>query len=111
MTVITIGIDLTKNVFQIHGVDKNGKCKLKKRIKHAHISTFLSNMTPCIIGIEVCAGAHNWARCLVPDFDVKLMALQFVKPYMKTNKNDMADAEAICGAVTQANMQSGSRLD
>ncbi|CDH33358.1 transposase (fragment) [Xenorhabdus bovienii str. Intermedium] len=62
-------------------------------------------MTPCIIGIEVCAGAHNWARCLVPDFDVKLMALQFVKPYMKTNKNDMADAEAICGAVMQANMR------
>ncbi|CDH20682.1 transposase (fragment) [Xenorhabdus bovienii str. kraussei Quebec] len=106
MTVITIGIDLAKNLFQIHGVDENGKCKLKKRIKRSQMSTFFVNMSPCIIGMEACAGSHYWARILTAQgHNVKLMPPQFVKPYVKTNKNDMADAEAICEAVTRPNMR------
>ncbi|AIN62367.1 IS110 family transposase [Providencia stuartii] len=106
MTVITIGIDLAKNVFQIHGVDENGKCQLKKRLKRSQMTTFFANMKPCLIGMEACAGAHHWARILIAQgHSVKLMPPQFVKPYVKTNKNDMADAEAICEAVSRPNMR------
>ncbi|KAA1171805.1 IS110 family transposase [Photorhabdus heterorhabditis] len=106
MTVITIGIDLAKNVFQIHGVDVHGKCKLKKRIKRSQMTTFFANLSPCLIGMEACAGAHHWARILTAQgHHVKLMAPQFVKPYVKTNKNDMADAEAICEAVARPTMR------
>lgn len=106
MTVTTIGIDLAKNVFQIHGVDENGKCKLRKRIKRSRMSVFFANMPPCLIGMEACAGAHHWARILSSQgHDVRLMPPQFVKPYVKTNKNDMADAEAICEAVARPNMR------
>ncbi len=97
MTVVTIGIDLAKNVFQVHGVDRSGKAILKKRIKRTQMSSFFANMASCVIGMEACAGAHYWARLLEKQgHTVKLMAPQFVKPYVKTNKNDMADAEAIC---------------
>lgn len=106
MTVITIGIDLAKNVFQIHGVDENDKCQLKKRIKRSQMTTFFANMKSCLIGMEACAGAHHWARILTAQgHTVKLMPPQFVKPYVKTNKNDMADAEAICEAVSRPNMR------
>lgn len=106
MAVTTIGIDLAKNVFQIHGVDESGKCKLKKKIKRAQMAEFFANMKPCLIGMEACAGAHYWARILTAQgHAVKLMPPQFVKPYVKTNKNDMADAEAICEAVTRPNMR------
>ncbi|WP_216654581.1 IS110 family transposase, partial [Providencia stuartii] len=104
--VITIGIDLAKNVFQIHGVDENGKCQLKKRLKRSQMTTFFANMKPCLIGMEACAGAHHWVRILIAQgHSVKLMPPQFVKPYVKTNKNDMADAEAICEAVSRPNMR------
>lgn len=106
MSVVTIGIDLAKNVFQIHGVDRCGKAILKKRIKRTQMSTFFANMESCVIGMEACAGAHYWARLLEKQgHTVKLMAPQFVKPYVKTNKNDMADAEAICEAVMRPNMR------
>ncbi|EBJ1820363.1 IS110 family transposase [Salmonella enterica subsp. enterica] len=106
MTVTTIGIDLAKNVLQIHGVDGNGRCKLRKRIKRSQMTVFFANMPPCLIGMEACAGAHHWARILASQgHDVRLMPPQFVKPYVKTNKNDMADAEAICEAATRPNMR------
>lgn len=106
MKVTTIGIDLAKNVFQVHGVDERGKATLKKQIKRDQMAVFFANLSPCLIGMEACAGAHHWARKLEGfGHTVKLMAPQFVKPYVKTNKNDAADAEAICEAVARPNMR------
>lgn len=106
MTMTTVGIDLAKNVFQLHGVDQHGKTVLKKKLKRHQLSTFFANVEPCLIGMEACSGAHYWARTLVNQgHTVKLMAPQFVKPYVKTNKNDAADAEAICEAVARPNMR------
>jgi len=106
MKVTTIGIDLAKNVIQVHGVDERGKAALKKQLKRAQVAAFFANLPPCLIGMEACAGAHHWARKLESfGHSVKLMAPQFVKPYVKTNKNDVADAEAICEAVSRPNMR------
>jgi transposase len=105
-TVATVGIDLAKNVFQVHGVDVRGKPVLQKQLKRAQVLTFFSNRTPCLIGMEACGGAHYWARQLVKlGHTVKLMAPQFVKPYVKTNKNDARDAEGICEAVSRPSMR------
>jgi transposase len=102
----TIGIDLAKNVFQIHGADARGKAVLKKALKRAQMAAFFANLPPCLIGMEACGGAHYWARKLQAlGHTVKLMAPQFVKPYVKTNKNDATDAEAICEAVTRPTMR------
>jgi transposase len=96
MKITTIGIDLAKNVFQVHGVDGRGKAVLKKQLKRAQVAAFFANLAPCLIGMEACASAHFWARKLGAfGHTVKLMAPQFVKPYVKSNKNDAADAEAI----------------
>jgi transposase len=106
MKITTVGIDLAKNVFQIHGVNEHGKTVLKKQIKRDQMPTFFVNLPPCLIGMEACGSAHHWARKLQAlGHTVKLMAPQFVKPYVKTNKNDAADAEAICEAVTRPNMR------
>jgi len=106
MKVTTIGIDLAKNVFQIHGVDKEGKSVLKKQIKRDQLVQFFANLAPCLIGMEACGSAHYWARKLQQSgHTVRLMAPQFVKPYVKTNKHDAADAEAICEAVTRPAMR------
>jgi transposase len=106
MKITTIGIDLAKNVFQIHGVDEYGKAVLKKQLKRHQMAAFFVNLPACLIGMEACGSAHHWARQLQAlGHRVKLMAPQFVKPYVKTNKNDMADAEAICEAVTRPNMR------
>ena len=106
MKVTTIGIDLAKNVFQVHGVDECGKAVLKKQLKREQIAPFFANLTPCLIGMEACGSAHFWANKLQGlGHTVKLMAPQFVKPYVKTNKNDAADAEAICEAVSRPNMR------
>jgi transposase len=106
MKITTIGIDLAKNVFQVHGVNEHGKTALKKQIKRDQMATFFVNLPPCLIGMEACGGAHYWARKLQGfGHTVKLMAPQFVKPYVKTNKNDAADAEAICEAVARPNMR------
>ena len=95
MNVTTIGIDLAKNVFQLHGVDAGGKTSLRRSIKRSELARYLSNLPPCVIGMEACGGAHYWARRLGEfGHTVKLMAPQFVKPYVKTNKNDARDAEA-----------------
>ena len=106
MKMTTIGIDLAKLVFQIHGVDTHGKVALKKQLKRAQMLTFFANLEPCLIGMEACGSAHCWARKLSAlGHTVKLMAPQFVRPYVKTNKNDSADAEAICEAVARPNMR------
>jgi transposase len=106
MNVTTIGIDLAKNVFQVHGVDARGTSCLRRSIKRSELSRYLANVPPCVIGMEACGGAHYWARRLAEfGHTVKLMAPQFVKPYVKTNKNDARDAEAICEAVARPNMR------
>ena len=99
MQITAIGIDLAKNVFQVHGVDTAGKTCLRKQVKRDQMANFFANLSPCLIGMEACGSAHFWARKLEAlGHTVKLMAPQFVKPYVKTNKNDAADAEAICEA-------------
>ena len=106
MKITTVGIDLAKIVFQIHGVDERGKVSVRKQLKRAEMSSYFVNLEPCLIGMEACGSAHYWARKLEGyGHTVKLMAPQFVKPYVKTNKNDMADAEAICEAVSRPNMR------
>ena len=106
MKVSTVGIDLAKNVFQLHGVNELGKTVFKKKVRRNQIAEFFVNLPACLIGMEACGGAHYWARKLQGfGHTVKLMAPQFVKPYVKTNKNDAADAEAICEAVTRPNMR------
>lgn len=106
MQITTVGIDLAKNVFQVHSVNEFGKTALKKQIRRDQMATFFVNLPPCLIGMEACGGAHHWARKLqAMGHTVKLMAPQFVKPYVKTNKNDAADAEAICEAVARPNMR------
>jgi transposase len=106
MNITTIGLDLAKNVFQVHGVNEQGKTVLKKQLKRSQVLPFFANLAPCLIGMEACAAAHHWARKLVTlGHEAKLMAPQFVKPYVKSNKNDARDAEAICEAVSRPNMR------
>lgn len=106
MKLTTVGIDLAKNVFQVHGVDERGKAVLRKKLSRDQVATFFVRLEPCLIGMEACGSAHHWARKLqAMGHTVKLMAPQFVKPYVKSNKNDAADAEAICEAVTRSNMR------
>jgi transposase len=106
MKITTVGVDLAKIVFQVHGVDERGKVAARKQLKRAEMSKYFANLEPCLIGMEACGSAHYWARKLESyGHTVKLMAPQFVKPYVKTNKNDMADAEAICEAVGRPNMR------
>jgi transposase len=106
MKITTVGIDLAKNLFQVHAVDERGKAVLRKQLRRRQVAEFFANLSPCVIGIEACASAHHWARTLQRfGHTVRLMAPQFVKPYVKTNKNDVADAEAICEAVGRANMR------
>ena len=106
MKITTIGIDLAKAVFQIHGVGERGKVAVRKQLKRSEMSSYFANLEPCLIGMEACGSAHHWARKLQGfGHTVKLMSPQFVKPYVKTNKNDKADAEAICEAVSRPNMR------
>ncbi len=106
MKLTTVSIDLAKTVFQLHGVDDRGKTVLKKQLKREQVAPFFAQLEPCLIGMEACGSAHYWARKLQSfGHTVKLMAPLFVKPYVKSNKNDMADAEAICEAVTRPNMR------
>lgn len=106
MQITTVGLDLAKNVIQAHGVNTGGKAVLRKALKRDQVLPFFANLTPCLIGMEACSSAHYWARKLQTlGHTVKLMAPQFVKPYVKTNKNDAADAEAICEAVSRPNMR------
>lgn len=101
-----LGIDLAKNVFQLHGTDAKGKCILRKRFNRNQLIEFISNLQPCLIGIEACTGSHYWARTFGKmGHTVKIMAPQFVKPYVRANKNDRNDARAIAEAVTRPDMK------
>jgi transposase len=106
MNITQVGIDLAKMVFQVHGVDARGKVALRKQLKRSQVVRFFAQLPACLIGMEACGGAHFWARQLMAlGHTVKLIAPQFVKPYVKTNKNDAADAEAICEAVGRPSMR------
>jgi transposase len=106
MKITTIGIDLAKSVFQVHGVDEHGKAVLRRPLKRDLLVKFMANLPPCLVGMEACGSAHHWARVFKRfGHDVRLMSPQFVKPYVKSNKNDAADAEAICEAVARPNMR------
>jgi transposase len=101
-----LGIDLAKNVFQIHGTNEKGKCVLKKKLTRAKLMEFMSNLSPCLVGIEACGSAHYWSRLFKQmGHTVKMMAPQFVKPYVQSNKNDQNDARGIAEAVTRPNMK------
>lgn len=106
MNATTIGLDIAKQVFQVHGVDRTGKTVLRKQLKRGQVLAFFANLPPALVGIEACAGAHYWARELIKlGHDARLIAPQFVKPYVKGNKNDANDAEAICEAVGRPSMR------
>ncbi|QIA63520.1 IS110 family transposase [Vibrio astriarenae] len=101
-TIQTIGVDLAKNVFSIHGVDAYGKCVLRKTVKRNKMLDTFANLPPCVIGMEACSGAHYWARELTKlGHSPKIMAAKFVIPYRQNEKNDANDAEAICEAVSR----------
>ena len=106
MAIVRIGLDIAKQVFQVHGVDEHGKARLKKVLSRGEMLEFFAKLAPCLIGIEACASAHYWARELTRlGHDARLMASQFVIPYRKSGKNDANDAEAICEAVGRPNMR------
>lgn len=97
MQVTTVGIDLAKNIFHVHGVDQAGQVAFSKPLRRAQLAEFFVRLPPCLIGMEACSGAHFWARKLAAlGHTARLISPQFVKPYVKSNKNDRADAQAIC---------------
>ena len=101
-----LGIDLAKNVFQVHGTDGSGKSILRKKLSRNKLTEFMSNLPICLVGIEACGGAHYWARVFKSmGHEVKMMAPQFVKPYVKSGKNDKNDSEGIAEAVTRPTMR------
>lgn len=106
MDIVTLGIDLAKNVFQLHGVNSAGKVTLRKRLMRSELPEFVATLPKCLIGIEACGSSHYWARKLMSyGHTVKMMNPKFVKPYVKSNKSDRNDSEAICEAVTRPNMR------
>jgi transposase len=105
-TITTIGLDIAKSVFQVHGVDAQGKAVIRRQLKRRAVLAFFEKLPPCLIGIEACASSHHWSRELKAlGHTVRLMPPAYVKPYVKRQKNDATDAEAICEAVTRANMR------
>ena len=103
---VTVGLDIAKNAFHAYGVDAQGQKVLSRKLRRAQVETFFAKLEPCLIGIEACATAHHWARLLKRmGHQVRLIPPAYVKPYVKTQKNDEADAEAICEAVTRPNMR------
>ena len=106
MEVSIIGIDLAKNIMHVHGINKTGNVIFKKKLQRDKLLEFMVNLPKCLVGIEACGSSNHWAREITKlGHDVRLMAPQFVKPYVKTNKNDRNDAEAICEAVSRPNMR------
>src|SRR5205807_5822253 len=105
-TVTTIGLDIAKSVFQVHGVDAAGNVIVRRQLKRRYVLPFFQKLPPCLVGIEACASSHHWSRELQAlGHKVRLMPPAYVKPYVKRHKNDAADAEAICEAVGRANMR------
>jgi transposase len=106
MQAVTVGLDIAKNVFHAYGVGAQGLTVFSRKLRRAQVEVFFSKLEPCLIGIEACATAHHWARTFAAmGHEVRLMPPAYVKPYVKTQKNDEADAEAICEAVTRPNMR------
>src|SRR5580700_5783946 len=104
--VSTLGIDLAKSTFSLHGVNSNGEVVLRRTLSRGKLSELVAQLPPCLIGLEACSGAHEWARRFTAlGHTVKLMAPKFVMPYRKSGKNDGNDAEAICEAVARPNMR------
>ncbi|MDR3526005.1 MAG: IS110 family transposase [Rhizomicrobium sp.] len=105
-TITTIGLDIAKSVFQVHGVDAEGNVILRRRLKRRYVLAFFQKLPPCLVGIEACASSHHWSRELQAlGHTVRLMPPAYVKPYVKRHKNDATDAEAICEAATRPNMR------
>jgi transposase len=105
-TVTTIGLDIAKSVFQVHGIDAGGQVVIRRQLKRRYVLAFFQKLPPILVGIEACASSHHWSRELKAlGHTVRLMPPAYVKPYVKRQKNDAADAEAICEAVTRANMR------
>jgi transposase len=105
-TITTIGLDIAKSVFQVHGVDAEGNVVIRRQLKRRYVLAFFEKLPPCLVGIEACASAHHWSRELrALGHTVRLMPPAYVKPYVKRHKNDATDAEAICEAVTRPNMR------
>jgi transposase len=105
-TITTIGLDIAKSVFQVHGIDAEGKVIIRRQLKRRYVLAFFQKLSSCLVGIEACASSHHWSRELQAlGHTVRLMPPAYVKPYVKRQKNDTADAEAICEAVTRANMR------
>jgi len=106
MKITTVGIDLAKNVFSVHGIDEHGKAVLKRTVSRSRVMEIMAGIGPCLVGVEACSGAHHWARELARlGHNVKIMAPRFVAPYRKSGKNDGNDAEAICEAVGRPSMR------
>jgi transposase len=104
--ITTIGLDIAKSVFQVHGIDAEGNVVLRRQLKRRYVLAFFQKLPPCLVGIEACASAHYWSRELQAlGHVVRLMPPAYVKPYVKRHKNDATDAEAICEAVTRPNMR------
>jgi transposase len=104
--ITTVGLDIAKSVFQVHGVDALGNVVVRRQLKRRYVLAFFQRLQPCLVGIEACASSHYWSRELQTfGHTVRLMPPAYVKPYVKRQKNDAADAEAICEAVTRANMR------
>src|ERR1700746_932873 len=105
-TITTIGLDIAKSVFQVHGIDANGQVVIRRQLKRRYILAFFQKLPPCLVGIEACASSHHWSRELQAlGHTVRLMPPAYVKPYVKRHKNDAVDAEAICEAVSRPNMR------
>jgi transposase len=104
--ISTIGLDIAKSVFQVHGVDAAGQAVPRRQLRRRHVLASFQKLSPCLVGIEACASSHHWSRELQAlGHTVRLMPPAYVKPYVKRQKNDVTDAEAICEAVTRPNMQ------
>ena len=104
--ITTIGLDLAKSVFQVHGTDEDGRPVMRKKLRRGQMLGFFSGLSPCLVGMEACASAHYWARELQAlGHEVRLIPPQYVKPFVKTNKNDASDAEAICEALIRPTMR------
>src|ERR1700677_2403133 len=106
MQITTIGLDLAKSIFQVHGIDASGQTAVRKKLRRAEVLRFFQALPPCLVGMEACATAHYWAREIgACGHDVRLMAPSYVKAYLRRQKNDAADAEAICEAVQDGTMR------
>src|SRR5256884_3102177 len=104
--ITTIGLDIAKSVFQVHGIDAAGQVVMRRQLKRRYVLAFFQKLPACVVGIEACASSHYWSRELQAlGHTARLMPPAYVKPYVQRQKNDMADAEAICEAVTRANMR------